>query len=60
MNEVMSTSIGYFFDSDMGTYVLDCDQRSILKDVYIRFADLSGATNQWFTIQPNDYMREID
>jgi len=62
MNEMMSTSIGYFFDTAMDTFVLDCDQRSILKDVYVRFADETDVvhTNQWFSIQPNDFMREID
>ena len=25
MDEMMSTSIGYFFDTELETYVLDCD-----------------------------------
>lgn len=59
MKEVMDSSIGYFFDTDLNSYVLNCEQRAIMKNLYIRL-DSSSDDNNWISLQPIDYMKEID
>jgi hypothetical protein len=39
MDEILSSSIGYYFDTDLDTYVLSCDQYRIMENLYIRFDD---------------------
>lgn len=39
MSEILSYSIGYYFDTDLETYVMSCDQSSLLESMYIRFDD---------------------
>ena len=62
MAELMDDSAGFFWDSSLGTYVTDCDQRALMQNLYIRFEDSSSFTgsNQWFVVTPSDYMTEID
>lgn len=37
MKELLLSSVGYFYDTDFDMYVLNCAQRSLMKDLYIRF-----------------------
>lgn len=39
MEQMMEKSIGYFWDSELKTYVVSCDQQAIMNNMYIRFAD---------------------
>lgn len=61
MKELMAYSVGFFYDNELHTFVLDCAQRDIMRDIYIRFLDNANTMpTNWFSIQPIDYMSEID
>ena len=55
MKEVMDSSVGFFWDSTLESFVLSCEQRSIMKDLHFRFAydsddAASTQSNAWFSI----------
>ena len=39
MKELMKSSVGYYYDTDLETYVLGCDQYDLFDDLYFKFAD---------------------
>lgn len=56
----MKYSRGFYFDTDLDTYVVSCDQYAVLNDLYIKFESVAGYTgNLWYQIQPIDYLSEI-
>jgi hypothetical protein len=39
MKELMKASVGYYYDTDLETFVLGCDQYDLFDDLYFKFAD---------------------
>jgi len=63
MKEALEASVGFFYDTTLETYVVSCDQQSLLKDIFIKFADsgiVTAGGNLWYKITPSDFMREIE
>ena len=61
MMTILADSIGYFYDTDLKTYVLSCNQMNTVKDLHIRLEYQNGYTGSyWFTIDAGSYLNEID
>ena len=60
MKELMKASVGYYYDTDLETYVLGCDQYDLFDDLYFKFADNGFLdSNLWFSMQASDFFSEI-
>lgn len=61
MERLLQTSVGFYFDTDLQTYVLSCDQTAVLNDLYIKLKKKSSFTgsNLWLQVQPSAFISEI-
>jgi len=39
MTQLLLSSIGYYFESDLNAYVLNCAQESLMPPLYVRLLD---------------------
>ena len=49
MEQILDLSIGFYYDSDLETYVLSCDQYGVMDSLYIKLKDAGSFTgdNLW-------------
>lgn len=62
MEQLLELSVGFYYDTDLETYVLSCDQYGVMDSLYIKLKDdgsFSG-DNLWLQVQPSAFVSEID
>lgn len=61
MDNLMQASIGYYFDTDLDSYVMSCNQFGLMPKLHIKFETCSNSEcNNWYHVSPDQYLHSID
>jgi len=54
---VLKSSIGYYYDKTLKTYVMSCNQTPVMPNIYVFLKKTEGATEGiWYVILASDYL----
>lgn len=58
MTQILNQSIGYYYDKIIGSYVMSCNQSSVMPSLFVYLVNSAG-TGKWYEILATDYLNQI-